>query len=106
GHYVVEDLQTNYGVMQAQYRGAATQSCMDFLKRWMDQFVGDDLVDLTEIEDPFLRTYGRAIEFMAFHRRACVIRKRVTPTDWRISQGPPLASLPDDGLMVVVHAHI
>ena len=106
GHYVVEDLQTNYGAMQAQYRGAASQSCVDFLKRWMDLFVGDDLVDLIDVEDPFLRTYGRAIDFMTFHRRACVIRKRVTPTDWRVSLGPPLATPPADAVLVVINAHV
>jgi hypothetical protein len=105
GHYIVEDLQTNYGTLQAKYRGAASESCVDFLKRWMDFLVGDDLMDLTALEDPFLRTYGRSIEFMSFQRRACVIRKRYTPTDWRVSQGQPLAARPDDALLVAVNAH-
>ena len=106
GHYVVEDLQTNYGDMEATYRGSATQSCMDFLKRWMDLFVGDDLIDIDGLEDPFLRTYGRAIDFMTFHRRACVVRKRIAPTDWRVSLGAPLAPLPADALKVVINAHV
>ena len=106
GVYVVEDLQTNYGALQSQYRGAASESCMDFLKRWMDLFVADDLIDLTGVEDPFLRTYGRSIDFMTFHRRACVIRKRFAPTDWRVSLGPALAPFPDDSLLVVVNAHV
>ena len=105
GHYVVEDLQTNYGAMRAQYQGVATESCVDFLKRWTDLYVADDLIDLKTIEDPFLRTYGRSIDFMNFHRRACVIRKRYPPTDWRVSQGPPLADRPADALVVVVNAH-
>ena len=50
---------------------------MDFLKRWMDLFVADDAVDIAAVEDPFLRTYGRAADLITFHRRACVIRKRV-----------------------------
>jgi hypothetical protein len=106
GHYVAEDLQTNYGVLQAKYRGVASQSCTEFLKRWMDVFVADDLIELESLEDPFLRTYGRAIEFMTFHRRACVVRKRVSATDWRVSLGPPLAPRPEDGPRVVINAHI
>jgi hypothetical protein len=105
GYYVVEDLQTNYGSMQPQYRGAASESCMDFLKQWMDLFVGDDAIDIASVEDPFLRTYGRAAELITFHRRACVIRKRFLPTDWRVSRGPPLAPQPADKLMVMINAH-
>ena len=106
GHYVVEDLQTNYGAMQAKYRGVASQSCIEFLKSWMDVFVADDLIALEALEDPFLRSYGRAIEFMTFHRRACVVRKRVPATDWRVSLGPPLAPLVEDGPRVIINAHI
>jgi hypothetical protein len=106
GHYIVEDLQTNYGSMQARYRGSAAEPCTTFLKRWMDLFVADDSIDLQQIEDPFLRTYGRSIEFMAFHRRACVIRKRFTPTDWKVSTGSGLAPRAADALTVVVNAHI
>ncbi len=106
GHYIVEDLQTNYGALQAKYRGVASESCVDFLKRWMDIFVGDDLIDLESVEDAFLRTYGRAIEFMTFHRRACIVRKRVPPTDWRVSLGPPLAPKPDESPRVVINAHV
>jgi hypothetical protein len=92
-------------MMQAKYRGAASESCVTFLKRWMDLLVAEDLIELGGIEDPFLRTYGRSIEFMAFHRRACVIKKRVTPTDWRVSAGPPLSPRPADALTTVVSAH-
>jgi hypothetical protein len=106
GHYIVEDLQTNYGVMQAKYRGVASESCTEFLKRWMDVFVADDLIELESLEDPFLRTYGRAIEFMTFHRRACVVRKRVPATDWRVSMGPPLAPRAEDSPRVVINAHV
>jgi hypothetical protein len=105
GYYVVEDLQTNYGSLQAQYRGAASESCMEYLKKWTDLLVADDALDIATVEDPFLRTYGRAAEVMTFHRRACVIRKRCLPTDWRVSRGPPLAPLPADALKVMINAH-
>jgi len=105
GYYICEDLQTNYGRMQTKYRGVASESCMDYLKRWMDIFVADDLIDIESVEDAFLRTYGRSIDFLTFHRHACVIRKQFTPTDWRVSLGPPLAPSPSDGLRVVINAH-
>ena len=105
GHYIVEDLQTNYGGLQANYRGLASQSCMDFLKNWLDLYVADDAVDIDAVEDPFLRTYGRAVEHMTFHRRACVIRKRVPGTDWRVSRGPSLAPQPGDRRSVMITAH-
>ncbi len=75
GYYAVEDLQTNFGPMQEKYRGIASVSCMDFLKRWLDLKVADDTIELGEIEDAFLRTYGRAVHFMSFYRRACLLRK-------------------------------
>jgi hypothetical protein len=106
GYYVVEDLQTNYGMMQPKYRGVASESCMDFLKRWMDMFVAGEMLDLGSVEDPFLRTYGRAVDFMTFHRHACVVRKRFQPTDWRVSLGPPLAPRPSEALQVVINAHV
>jgi hypothetical protein len=78
---------------------------MDYLKKWLDLFVADDALDLAAVEDPFLRTYGRAADSITFHRRACVIRKRFPPTDWRVSRGPPLAPEPADRLMVMITAH-
>ena len=106
GYYVVEDLQTNYGALQAQYRGGSTESCAEFLKKWVDVSVADDAIDLASVEDPFLRTYGRAVDLIAFRRRACVIRKNFPPTDWRVSRGPPLAPRPADSLKVMINAHI
>jgi cephalosporin hydroxylase len=105
GYYIAEDLQTNYGSLQANYRGVAAESCMDYLKKWLDLFVADESLDIAAVEDAFLRTYGRAAEFITFHRRACVIRKRFPPTDWRVSRGPPLAPEPADRLMVMISAH-
>lgn len=106
GYYVVEDLQTNYGALQSKYRGVSSDTCVAFLKRWMDLFVADDLVDLSSVEDAFLRTYGRSIESMAFHRRACVVRKRVAQVDWRLSRGEPLVPKPADALHVTLSAHV
>ena len=75
GIYIVEDLQTNYGAMLERYQGVASITCVEYLKKWLDLRVADDQIDISKIEDAFLRTYGRAILFMTFYRRACLIKK-------------------------------
>jgi hypothetical protein len=91
GIYIVEDLQTNYGSMLSSYQGIATTTCVEYLKRWVDLRVGDDQVPIEEVEDAFLRTYGREIEFITFYRRACLIKKRFTAKNRGNSPGEPLA---------------
>jgi 23S rRNA U2552 (ribose-2'-O)-methylase RlmE/FtsJ len=75
GLYVVEDLQTNFGEMTKHFQGAATESCVDYLKRLMEYRVADEQLDIAREEDPFLRSYGRAMEMMVFFRHACLIEK-------------------------------
>jgi len=79
GLYAVEDLQTNYGVFEEKYRAGAACSCMEFIKRWLDLHVADDVTPLNSIEDPFLRTYARAATAFNFNRRLCLIEKRGVP---------------------------
>lgn len=79
GFYVVEDLHTNYGKNADTYKGVSTSTCMDLLKAWLDLCVGGTLRDFNEIEDAFLRTYGRATEFMIFKNAVCLIKKRYPP---------------------------
>jgi hypothetical protein len=90
GFYVVEDLQTNYGDLTKVFKGAATESCMDYLKRLVDLRVADQQIDITATEDPFLRSYGRAVESMTFYRRACLIEKgpdfRPSPTNMPLTE--------------------
>jgi hypothetical protein len=93
GIYIVEDLQTNYGSMQSAYKGVASSSCVEYLKSWLDLCVGDDQVPLDTIEDPFLRTYGRSIQSMTFHRRACLIKKAFAPIERIANFGKPLVPL-------------
>jgi hypothetical protein len=75
GYYVVEDLQTNYGALEAKYRGVATQSCAQYLKELVDLRVADDVLDLSTVEDAFLRTYARNIGLICFHKRCCLLQK-------------------------------
>jgi hypothetical protein len=106
GLYIVEDLQTNYGAMAARYKGAASESCVEFLKSWMDLIIADEVTDIRALEDPFLRTYGRALEFMSFRSRACVMRKRLREFDWRLNAGPPLAPLSPVAAPIFIGAHL
>jgi hypothetical protein len=79
GWYVVEDLQTNYGDYQHDYRGVARQSCVEFLKSWLDLHIADNAVPLHPLEDSFLRTYGRGARSITFYKRVCLIEKRALP---------------------------
>ena len=78
GLYIAEDLQTNYESHRADFQGLATESCVEYLKGWMDVLVAGTAVDVAKIADPFLRTYGRSAQFMTFYRHACLIRKGMT----------------------------
>ena len=84
GIYIVEDLQTNYGQMLNNYLGVSSITCVDYLKKWLDLRVGDDQIDISQVEDAFLRTYGRAIEYMSFYRRACLIKKNLPHANPRL----------------------
>ena len=97
GLYILEDLQTNYGSLEKSYRGIASGSCMDYLKRWVDLLVGDALLDLAEVEDAFLRTYGRAAHHITFRRHCCVIGKNVPAQIERKVPGPGQPVLPSEG---------
>ncbi|WP_284946760.1 hypothetical protein [Acidisoma cladoniae] len=90
GYYVVEDLQTNYGPMAADYQGHATISCMEYLKQLVDLRVSHGQTDIAKVEDPFLRTYGRSVGFMVFTQHACLLEKSLDPP----AKPPTFASLP------------
>jgi hypothetical protein len=104
GIYIVEDLQTNYGNMLERFRGIATSTCVDYLKRWLDLRVADDQIDITQIEDAFLRTYGRSIGFMAFYRRACLIKKNwiISETDSKIINDDALRAI-SEPVLILAH---
>ena len=108
GFYVVEDLQTNYGAQETNYRGVSSLSCMDYLKKLVDLRVADDQIDITKVEDPFLRTYGRAVQFVGFHRRACLIEKaRVMHTRRQASEESLVPADRDErSLPLSLYAHV
>ena len=90
GLYVVEDLQTNYGALASTYRGIATAPCVDYLKRWLDLTLADEELPLDQVEDAFLRTYGRSALMIVFRKRACLIRKRSVLASRHVDPGEAL----------------
>ncbi len=106
GLYVGEDLQTNFGKMAADFRGVASASCVEYLKRLVDYRVADGELDIAGEEDAFLRTYGRSVAFIAFYRRACLIEKsQRTSGRWRDNDQPPiLPPRPGDAAQAVAFA--
>jgi hypothetical protein len=103
GFYVAEDLQTNFGPLRAKYKGAASASCVDFLESWAGLLVAGEQLDLEGVEDAFLRTYARCLEFVTFHRHCCILKKKAAHTDWRLNTEPPLAAAPPLGPQAVIH---
>ncbi len=108
GIYIVEDLQTNYGSLRDDYRGISGRTCVDYLKSWLDLCVADDELPLEQVEDAFLRTYGRSVRFLAFYRRACLIQKAYRAPIRERNPGSPLRRIakPLSACKVHVLAHI
>jgi predicted O-methyltransferase YrrM len=92
GIYVVEDLQTNFGEFQSDYRGNAQRSCVEFLKDWLDLHVADNALPSQSIEDSFLRTYGRGARAITFYKRCCLIEKKALPLPLLAQPLKPLAA--------------
>jgi hypothetical protein len=101
GIYIVEDLHTNYGAMQASYQGVATSTCVDFLKAWLDLRVACGQIPIEKTEDAFLRTYGRAVQFITFYARACLIKKQLPQKFTVANPGRQLAERSDGRLAAV-----
>jgi hypothetical protein len=107
GIYIVEDLQTNYGNAAETYRGVSSISCVEYLKKLVDLRVGDNQIDIASEEDPFLRTYGRAMQTITFYRRACIIEKNVE-TKPELPIGDPILDVEADNsvIPVFIFAHV
>ena len=107
GIYIVEDLQTNYGSMRASFQGIARSSCVEYLKVWLDLLVADDQININGIEDAFLRTYGRAVDFITFYRHACLMKKHFAPVVRELDAGRPVVAISEDGqsapLLILAH---
>jgi hypothetical protein len=99
GIYIVEDLHTNFGGLADQFCGVSSISLVEYLKKLLDIRVADDQIDISRLEDPFLRTYGRNIQYLTFYRRACVLKKNYTAHPYRVvGPGPELNDISDAAL--------
>lgn len=110
GYYIIEDLQTNYGEMAAQYRGTAQTSCMHFLKLLADRVVEGSSGNLSVEEDPFIRTFVPRIRQIVFSRHVCLIekmslRKRSSLHKF-INTSPSLLQNAVNGFDLHIDAHI
>ena len=74
GFYVMEDIDTSFGDYEKQYKGNSTISAMEYLRKINDYVVADAKLNIAAEEDAFIRTFARATEFIAFHRRTAVLR--------------------------------
>ncbi len=105
GFYIVEDLQTNFGEMLERFRGVSSITCVEYLKRWQDLLIGALQINIDEVEDAFLRTFGRKVRTIAFHRHVCLIQK-----NWFEAQLSVLPVLDDAtrsaALPVAITAHL
>lgn len=108
GFYIIEDLQTNFGGMADGYRGVANISCVEYLKKWVDLRVATSLIDISNEEDAFLRTYGRSAGFLAFYKHACLIEKKIDQQDnlSLIKKDPLIKIDPAAPIFFKIHAHI
>ncbi|MCJ2082334.1 class I SAM-dependent methyltransferase [Methylobacterium sp. J-090] len=106
GYYIAEDLQTNFGDRYSHYRGVASISFVEYVKKLVDFRVGDEEVSIDTEEDAFLRTYGRSIDLIAFAKRACLIKKKLRPavrTETINNQIAPVTSTA--GVQASIYAH-
>ncbi len=108
GFYIVEDLQTNFGDMTEHYRGVSRISCVDYLKQLVDLRVATAQADISKEEDPFLRTYGRSVGFIAFYKHACLIEKRLEAKaiPWQINTEPLVEVDPAGVFPFQILAHV
>lgn len=106
GIYIIEDLQTNYGEMQDDYRGVSSISCMEYLKHLVDLRVSDHMTNISEEEDAFLRTYGRAVRSVVFYKMACLIEKELPDLGTRFLRTPYIEADDADPSPVVLVGHV
>jgi predicted O-methyltransferase YrrM len=88
GFFVVEDIDTSFGAYVGSHKGNSDISAMQYLSKFATYLVGDAQIDIDAEPDPFIRTFARNTEFIAFHRRTAILRRHPdarsgrTPAEW------------------------
>jgi hypothetical protein len=87
GFFVVEDIDTSFGAHAKTYRGNSSVSAFQYLQKMAEYTVADTQLDIATEEDPFIRMFARATEFIALHRRTAVLRRHsLPPANWPVDQ--------------------
>ena len=74
GFFVMEDIDTSFGAYVNTYKGTSSISAAEYLRKMTDYLVADVQLDISAEQDSFIRTFARATEFIAFHRRTAILR--------------------------------
>jgi hypothetical protein len=78
GYYILEDLDTSYGGYVEVFQGAAGRSTASYLHDLSDLLIGDTMIRVDLIEDSFTKSAVQATEFIAFHKRTALLRRKPT----------------------------
>lgn len=76
GFYVLEDIDTSFGDYVPHYRGTSDISAYAYLQRLTEYVTAGGKLDVAADSDAFLRSHAGEVEFIAFHRRTAVLRRR------------------------------
>jgi SAM-dependent methyltransferase len=76
GFYILEDIDTSYGSYVEIFRGQSRQSAANYLYALTDLMVGSVSVQKEADDDAFLKAAAPRTEFVAYHRRTALLRRR------------------------------
>ncbi len=82
---------------------------MQYLSRFTDYLVGDAQLDIDAEPDPFIRTFARSTEFIAFHRRTAILRRHPAshagrmPAEWNL-RGATAPLIETDSIVPLIAA--
>jgi hypothetical protein len=74
-YYILEDLDTSYGEYVKTYKGTSDVSAARYLQQVSDYLIAD-IMSPYDPEDTFLKTAALATEFIAFHKRTSILRRK------------------------------
>ena len=77
-YYILEDLDVGYGEYVKTYKGASNISAARYLQQVSDYLIADIMSPYAP-EDAFLKTAAEATEFIAFHKRTSIMRRKSHP---------------------------
>jgi SAM-dependent methyltransferase len=76
GYYILEDIDTSYGANAALFKRGSKVSTAQYLHKVCDYMIADQMLNVADETDAFIRVYARRLQFIAFSRRTSLIRFR------------------------------